>query len=481
MPVAAISLPARFRPLSHIADGGMASVWAAEDRTLGRTVAIKLLAERYLEDPGASRRFAREARTAAQLSSHSHIVTIYDVGEHDGRPFIVMEHMSGGTLADRLRAGRPSHDDALRWVEEAAAAVDFGHRAGVVHRDVKPANLLLDRRGRLAVGDFGIAQMAHDTTLTASGQVIGTAAYLSPEQSRGDTATAASDIYALAVVAQELVTGVRPPAGVAPPGAGAGLRRGLDPDPTRRWPTATALAEALREGLGAAQVPAAMPATATTRRVRATPAPTPADARERTPRLAPGPTARRRSHTRRAALLAVAGAVVVAGGAALALGDSGAGPPASSSSPTAPAASRSSTSPRPTATGSATGDPLPGSPGSSQSGVGDLNARGFRFINAGRPDDAIAPLQQAVLRCGDSHDPVCGYALFNLAHALRLSGRPSEAIPLLERRLSFNEQTDVVEAELAAARAAVGSGGGGATPKPKDHAKAKGKKKGKKD
>src|SRR5205085_5904646 len=124
---------------------------------------------------------------------------------------MVMEYFSGGTLADRLKSGRPvPRPLAVRWLHEAAEALDCAHRNNVVHRDVKPANLLLDERGRLAVADFGIATVASEASVTMTGQVLGTAAYISPEQARGETATAASDRYALAIVAYELLTGTRP-------------------------------------------------------------------------------------------------------------------------------------------------------------------------------------------------------------------------------------------------------------------------------
>jgi eukaryotic-like serine/threonine-protein kinase len=177
-----IELPDRYAGVRHVANGGMAAVWAAEDQVLGRLVAIKLLAAHLAEDERAVHRFMREARAAATLSSHPHVVTIYDVGEHGGRPFIVMEHMAGGSLAAVVRKRRPPLDDSLRWLGEAAGALDAAHERGIVHRDVKPGNLLLDERRRLGVADFGIARLAWETSVTQTGQVLGTAAYLSPEQ-----------------------------------------------------------------------------------------------------------------------------------------------------------------------------------------------------------------------------------------------------------------------------------------------------------
>jgi serine/threonine-protein kinase len=206
-----ITLPDRYRVIGHVANGGMASVWAAEDELLGRTVAVKILSAAVSSDPSASKRFQREAKAAARVSVHPNVVTIYDIGEHEGHPFIVMEYLPGGTVAERLKGRRAiPRELALRWLSHAAAALDAAHAAGIVHRDVKPANLLLDKDDRLAVADFGIATLAAETSLTQTGDVLGTAAYLSPEQALGRTATSASDRYSLAVVAYELLTGRRP-------------------------------------------------------------------------------------------------------------------------------------------------------------------------------------------------------------------------------------------------------------------------------
>ena len=183
-----ISLPDRYRVVRHIANGGMASVWEAHDEVLNRAVAVKLLASHLSEDDRARQRFQREARAAAGLSSHSNVVTIYDVGEHRDRVFMVMELLTGGTLADKLRAGdRISATTAMRWLRDAASALDAAHAADVVHRDVKPANMLLDDGGRLAIADFGIARLALEDQLTATGTVLGTAAYISPERSLSAT------------------------------------------------------------------------------------------------------------------------------------------------------------------------------------------------------------------------------------------------------------------------------------------------------
>ena len=204
-------LPARYRDPELVARGGMAAVYCATDTSLDRAVAIKVLDERLAADETIRKRFQREAHTAARLSGEADIVTIFDVGEWNGRPFIVMEYVRGGSLQDVLgREGPQQPAVVLRWLEQAARALDHAHDRGVVHRDVKPSNLLLDRRGRVLVADFGVASAAGYDSLTQTGTVIGTAGYLSPEQALGRPATPASDRYALAVVAYELLAGRRP-------------------------------------------------------------------------------------------------------------------------------------------------------------------------------------------------------------------------------------------------------------------------------
>ncbi len=202
-------LPARYVDVELVARGGMADVYRATDSVLGRVVAIKVLADRYAADEDFRVRFTREALTAASLS-HPNVVTIFDVGEPEGTPFIVMEYLGGGSLADRLRDGRVPHDTAITWLDQTADALDAAHAAGIVHRDVKPANLMLDDEGEVHVTDFGIARAAAHDPLTSAGTILGSSGYMAPEQARGETATAASDRYALGCVAFELLTGRRP-------------------------------------------------------------------------------------------------------------------------------------------------------------------------------------------------------------------------------------------------------------------------------
>ena len=205
-------LPRRYANARRIGIGGMGEILLADDTTLDRPVVLKLLSEDYARDESLRRRFLREANAAARLSGHPHVVTVYDVGEQDGRPFISMEYLENGDLRSLLAHGLLDRAEALRLVEQAASALDAAHRSGVVHRDVKPANLLLDSRRDLRVADFGIARVVDEatSTMTLAGMVLGTAGYISPEQARGEPAAAASDNYSLAAVAFELLTGSRP-------------------------------------------------------------------------------------------------------------------------------------------------------------------------------------------------------------------------------------------------------------------------------
>ena len=510
----AVVLPDRYRVVRHLARGGMASVWEAEDEILQRRVAVKVLAEHLAEDVSARERFQREARAAASVSDHHNVVTIFDVseGEDGGRPFIVMELLTGGTVAQRLREGRPSNAEALDWLRQAAAAIDDAHAGGLVHRDIKPANLLLDGRGRLAVTDFGIARLAHDQTVTTTGQVLGTAAYLSPEQASGKPATPASDRYALAVVAFQLLTGRKPftaehfaaqarqhieapppPASsIRPelrPGVDAALGQGLAKEPGRRWPSAGAMVQALGKALK--EQPADR--TEPTRKLPSRPAgarppvpvspPVPArpvDDRPRTvaPRQdrddkVPSPAAfPARVQRRRRPLWAIVAALAVLAivGTIVALASGGGGKQVArvdhatnkraqvserrQAQEGKTSSSKSSAQPAATPATQTTSTPAAGSSGSGGGDPAALNNQGFQLLRSGQAGQAVPVLQQAVDAC--NNDPsrlVCAYAMFNLAQALRLSGHPEQAVPLLEKRLQNPDQRSTVQRELALAKA----------------------------
>jgi serine/threonine-protein kinase len=196
----------RYRIERTLGYGGMAVVYLAHDEELRRLVAIKVLAEHLSGDSAFRERFLQESRLASRLS-HPNVVQVYDAGEADGRPYIVMEYVEGDTLAER---GKLAFEDAMPLALQACAGLQHAHAAGLVHRDVKPANLLVREDDVLKIADFGIARAAELTRLTQHGTVLGTAAYLAPEQAEGEEVTAAADLYSLGAVLYEVLTG-RPP------------------------------------------------------------------------------------------------------------------------------------------------------------------------------------------------------------------------------------------------------------------------------
>ena len=259
----------RYRVGRRLGEGGMAIVYLGHDLLLGRDVAIKSPRPQFSADPGFRARFEREARAAAALS-HPNIIDVYDVGEDDGTPFIVMELVRGQSLKEIIAADSPFHpDDVAELLEQIGGALDYAHARGYVHRDIKPGNILVDQHGRARLVDFGIAKGLADGDLTETGASLGTVGYLSPEQAAGLMATPASDVYSVGVVAFEMLTGELPfaaetPIGVAmrhvndpaprpshvvpglPPQVDPIILRALAKDPTRRWGSAGAFARALR-------------------------------------------------------------------------------------------------------------------------------------------------------------------------------------------------------------------------------------------
>jgi serine/threonine-protein kinase len=263
-------LNGRYELEGRIGDGGMAVVYQGRDRVLGRLVAIKVLRDQYVAEAGFISRFRREAQSAAALS-HPNIVNIYDVGEDNGLHYIVMEYVPGRNLKEIIRAeGTLAARQVVDLGRQICAALGYAHQRGLVHRDIKPQNILVTPDGLVKVADFGIAKGLNDVNLTATGIAMGTVHYASPEQVEGKEATPASDIYAVGVVLYEMLTGRLPFDGETPvsialkhinemplrlraynPQAPAGLETvvltALAKSPADRFPTAEALSQALAD------------------------------------------------------------------------------------------------------------------------------------------------------------------------------------------------------------------------------------------
>jgi serine/threonine-protein kinase len=406
----------------------MGEIFRATDTTLGRAVAVKVLAEGYAQDPSVRERFTREALAVARLSGNPNIVTIYDVGEHRQRPFIVMEYLPGGSLEQRIRTeGAQTPRQALEWLEQAADALDAAHREGVVHRDVKPANLLLDRYGHVHVADFGIASAAGLGSLTQTGTVLGTASYLSPEQAQGERTTPASDLYSLGIVAFELLTGRRPfegdsvaaealahVTGVVPPVRelnptlpsefDAVFAKALAKDPARRYGSAAEFVAALRQSLddAAGATGIVTPGSSDT-------APT----RELDPQRRP----------RRAWLLPLLGLLFAAGAGGGIAGALLAGGSAKQTVKTVTTAGRTVVTTASTATST---------PAAPSTDPAALNNRAFALMQQQNYQAALPLLQQAVQELQGGTDLTTAYANYNLGVTLIALGQCSEAMPYLE-------------------------------------------------
>lgn len=483
------TLLGRYRILRRVGVGGMATVFLAEDERLRRRVAVKRLHADSLEE--TARRLEREARVGASLN-HPNVVTVYDTATDEEGVLIVMEYVEGETLAEALRRGALAPERAVDIVCQVAAALDHAHAAGIVHRDVKPANVLLGRDGRVKLADLGIAHAAQLTRLTSSGTVLGTASYMAPEQLEGRAVGPAVDVYALAAVAYEALCGRRARAGAtpvevahrvtsepppdlraawpeAPSAAAATVAQGMARDPSRRQRSAGELARALstavERGAGAALQPTTVPmAPPASKADPPQERPSAAPARRPPPRVGDPRTIRRRTL---AARVAAAAAVIAVGATAVALlgsgGDDGSSGDQAASGDGPASGGRGSAPEEAGAADGAAPSEGPIEPLFATDGVGDpargadLNARGKALIDQGAPEAAVPVLLEAVQSFPQGTDDIqYAYALFNLGDALVQSGRPEEAIPILERRLQIPDQRDVVRAKLREARAAAG-------------------------
>jgi serine/threonine-protein kinase len=487
-------LGGRYRLERALGHGGMAAVWLATDERLGRSVAVKVLSDTLAHDAEYLYRFRREARVAAGLQ-HPNLVPVYDFGAGE-RPYLVMEYIPGGDLAERVEAGDVPDVESL--AEELLSALRHIHAAGVLHRDIKPQNVLIDAAGHARLTDFGIAQPRDATALTKTGQVIGTETYLAPEVKQGAPASERADLFALGVVLADL----------AREGAGAGVRelteRLRDPDPDRRPRSAAAALGTLAQRRSA---PAGFSGTATQPFTPTDAAEAEADGPPATQPAAPAaagaeadgppaprpfrpsPTRVQEARSRRTVVgliaLGLIGLALVIG---LALGSDGGDDPSGvnvrergegSQNATAGGGPESgpATTPTPPPDGSAT-EPAEGAPaeepvsndGSATEPVEDspaeepatndgaaLNEEGFQLLQSGDPEAAVPVLEKAVNALEGSGGATYYYALYNLGDALVQAGRPDEAIPYLEQRLEFDDgQLGTVEAKLAEAREAAG-------------------------
>lgn len=448
----------RYRLERRLGSGGMATVWLALDTRLARSVAIKLPTEALTADETFIIRFEREAQTAAALS-HPHLVSVFDYGTEGDRPYLVSEYIDGLNLAEVRERRRPPETELLaKTLLEALAHI---HAAGIVHRDIKPGNVLVDHDGRILLTDFGIAQSTEETSLTAVGHVVGTLSYLAPEVKRGDRAGPEADLYSCGVLLSEQLNHEDPDR----------VARLVDAlkqdDPADRPRSATHALEMLeRQSVTVADtapIERVMPATAPTQQRDPTP-----------PRSypQPPPTANRDKDSRtRLAVLGLVGvivgvivAVAIASGGGeedsperAASGGGGNGGKAAAEKE-APAeeetpAPAETTAPEP---GPAVDD-VPSGGADPARGIA-LNNEGFALLQAGDVEGALPLLEEAVASFpSDSTEIDYAYSLFNYARALRLSGDPASAIPLLERRLSFSDfKVDEVEAELALAQEQAG-------------------------
>ncbi len=452
----------RYRPIRRLGVGGSAVVHLAEDERLGRKVALKRLHGESGEE--LVRRFGREARVGASLN-HPNIVAVYDTLVDDEGVVIVMEYVEGETLGEALARGPLELARSLEILTALAAALDNAHAAGVVHRDVKPANVLLGADGSVKLADLGIASAIEATRITSVGTVLGTPQYMSPEQLAGEPTGPHSDIYSFGALAFELLAGrsaraSRSPIELAnelasepvpdlrdarpetPAGAAELLRAAMAREPDQRPESAGLVAAGLRRAFeGGSPAESGLAPTVS--------APPPAEA---PPAAGAAPSARTISGTGPSRPLVVLGALAASVAViALATGLIGGQDRERGDGRSAERADRdrerTAVEPAPAtaeSTAAAEIDPARGA---------DLDAEGKALIDAGRPEEAIPVLEQAVASFDpESRELGRGYALYNLGHALRLAERPAEAIPILEQRLEIDDQLPTVRRELELAR-----------------------------
>lgn len=415
----------RYELEQEIGRGAAATVWLARDTLLERPVAIKVLAPGLVEDSSWLARFRREARVAAGLQ-HPNLVSIYDFGAEAERPYLVMAYIPGGSLQEQLDAGGAV--DAERLASDLLSALAHIHGAGVIHRDVKPGNVLIDRDGTARLSDFGVARPQDATSITQTGQIPGTARYMAPELWHGEPAGERTDLFAAGVLLGECLPDAAPAELVS-------LVEWLRAErPESRPASAAAALRRLRESGGGSSTDEATDELGTAPAV---------------PPISP-------SRTRRRLALAGLGVLAILTAVALADGIGGGGEspepePRAERGNGAGSGDRGASRETPSA-GQSEADEPEASAAPAADGV-TLNNDGYELIQKGRYGAAIPILERAVASLEGSGLIDYAYALFNLGNAYRLAGRPADAIPVLERRLEIPNQLGVVRAELARARA----------------------------
>ncbi|HET7121289.1 MAG TPA: serine/threonine-protein kinase [Solirubrobacterales bacterium] len=435
----------RYRLERLLGRGGMAAVWLGHDEVLDRPVAVKVPADTIAADPEFATRFRREAHTAAGVN-HPNLVGVYDYSDEE-RPYLVMQFVAGEDLGTVL--ARDGRVDCQRLAHELLDALDHIHSLGILHRDVKPGNVLIDREGNAKLIDFGIAQTADATSLTRTGLILGTERYLAPEVARGEPASERSDLYSCGVVLRSCLEAS---------GGSAALRSLVEwltaEDPRSRPASA-------RQALAQLDRPQAAVVTQPTEAFDGPDGPVPALDED------PRPTGTVRPGRKAvAAALGVLAALLVGAVVLVAGGGGGSDPPRAQAKQAGDAKPQAEGQPAPeeeaaregqaAAQNASTAAPAEPEGGDSARGAA-LNEEGYALIQAGEYTAAVPVLEEAVRAFPPDTEAVeYAYALYNLGSALRRSGRASEAVPVLERRLEIPNQTATVRRELEAARAEAG-------------------------
>jgi serine/threonine protein kinase len=430
---AGAELKGRYRLERLLGRGGMASVWLGHDSVLDRPVAIKVLSDTIASDLTFQARFRREAKTAAALS-HPNLVDIYDYAEADERPYLVMELVPGADLGSHI--SRNSRLDRERLAREVLDAVAHIHAVGILHRDIKPQNIVIAPDGSAKLIDFGIALPRDATSLTQTGLILGTKRYAAPEVLEGHPATERSDLYSCGVVLRACL-------GEETPALASLVNWLTEADPRSRPASARqALAQLDRRRAAGQPTEAFSPVFAH-------------------PQSPPRSASRRIRWSAAAALLGVLAAVAIAVAVAGTADEQGGGRGAADSQVSRGASPRQPVEEAKSPSASQVeGSPVASAPvpsGEDPSRGSALNQEGFELLQAGSYEEAVPVLEEAVRAFPPgTEDLDYAYALFNLGNALRLSGRAGEAIPVLERRLEIPNQTGVVRRELDAARRQAG-------------------------